>query len=115
LGKTSFVILRDCSGEVQCVAATESLKDYRLKVEDAIEISGTVRADPRSKAGFEVDIMTVRVLNRAGQSLPFQSAAEVSQIGLETLLQYRPLALRTETVGDIFRVQAAILRPFGMR
>jgi nondiscriminating aspartyl-tRNA synthetase len=31
---------------------------------------------------------------------------------LETLLQYRPLSLRTEAVGDIFRVQAAILAAF---
>jgi nondiscriminating aspartyl-tRNA synthetase len=112
LGRTSFVILRDCSGEAQCVAATEALKDHKLKVEDVVEIHGVVRLDPRSKAGFEIDISTVRVLNRAGQNLPFQSADQVDAIGLETLVQYRPLALRTETVGDIFRVQATILRYF---
>ena len=26
LGKTAFVILRDCTGEVQCVVASEALK-----------------------------------------------------------------------------------------
>jgi nondiscriminating aspartyl-tRNA synthetase len=112
LGKTSFVILRDCSCEAQCVAATETLKDHRLKVEDAVEIAGTVRADSRSRAGFEIDISSVRVLNRAGQNLPFQSADGVDGVSLETLVEYRPLALRTRAVGDIFRVQAAALAAF---
>ncbi len=112
LGRTSFVILRDCSGEAQCVAATEALKDHKLKVEDVVEIQGVVRLDPRSKVGFEIDISTVRVLNRAGQNLPFHSADQMDAIGLETLVQYRPLALRTETVGDVFRVQGKILQCF---
>jgi nondiscriminating aspartyl-tRNA synthetase len=112
LGKTAFVILRDCSGEVQCVIASEALSPHKLKVEDVVEILGDVRADPRSKGGYEVDIREIRMLNRAGQTLPFQSAAQAQSIGLETLLQYRPLALRTEGVGDIFRIQAAILASF---
>ncbi len=112
LGKTAFVILRDCSGEAQCVIASEALKEHRLKVEDVAEIQGTVRAEPRSKTGFEVDIAAIRVLNRAAQNLPFLSAAAVDSIGLEALVQYRPLALRTEAVGDIFHVQAALLAAF---
>lgn len=44
--------------------------------------------------------------------MPFQSAADVESIGLETLIEYRPLSLRTEAVGDTFRIQAAILAAF---
>jgi nondiscriminating aspartyl-tRNA synthetase len=112
LGKTAFVILRDCSGVAQCVIASETLRDCKLKVEDVVEILGSVRAEPRSKTGCEVDTAEIRVLNRAGQNLPFQSAADVESVGLETLVQYRPLSLRTEAVGDIFRMQAAILASF---
>jgi nondiscriminating aspartyl-tRNA synthetase len=112
LGKTAFVILRDCSGVAQCVVASEKLREHKLKVEDVVEILGTVRAEPRSKTGCEVDITGIRVLNRAGQNLPFQSTADVESVGLETLVQYRPLSLRTEAVGDIFRIQAAILASF---
>ena len=112
LGKTAFVILRDCTGEAQCVAAPDALKDHHLKVEDVVEIRGNARPDPRSKAGFEVDISEIRVLNRAAQNLPFQSAEDVDSVGLDTLVQYRPLALRTESVGDVFRVQAALLAFF---
>jgi nondiscriminating aspartyl-tRNA synthetase len=112
LGKTAFVILRDCSGEAQCVIASEALKNHKLKAEDVVEIVGTVRAEPRSKTGCEVDVSEIRVLNRAGQNLPFQSTTQVESVGLETLVRYRPLSLRTEAVGDIFRMQAAILAAF---
>jgi nondiscriminating aspartyl-tRNA synthetase len=112
LGKTAFIVLRDCSGEVQCVIASDVIRDYKLKVEDVVEIRGSVRTEPRSRTGYEVEISELRVLNRAGQSLPFQSAANVESVGLETLVEYRPLSLRTEAVGDIFRVQAAILTSF---
>jgi nondiscriminating aspartyl-tRNA synthetase len=112
LGKTSFIILRDCSGEAQCVSSTEFLRDFRLKAEDVIEIRGIPRIDPRSKAGFEVEILAIRVLNRAAQALPFQSADSVDSISLDTLVQFRPLALRTEAVGDVFRIQAALLSAF---
>jgi nondiscriminating aspartyl-tRNA synthetase len=112
LARTAFVILRDCSGEAQCVIASEALRDHKLKVEDVVEILGSVRAEPRSKTGCEVDIFEIRVLNRAGENLPFQSASQVESVGLETLVQYRPLSLRTEAVGDIFRMQAAILASF---
>jgi nondiscriminating aspartyl-tRNA synthetase len=112
LGKTTFIILRDCSGEVQCVAASDVIADYKLKVEDVVEILGSVRTDPRSRTGYEVDIRELRVLNHAGQNLPFQSAANVESVALETLVQYRPLSLRTQAVGDVFRVQAAILSSF---
>jgi nondiscriminating aspartyl-tRNA synthetase len=112
LGKTTFVILRDCSGEAQCVAATESLRDLHLKVEDTVEIYGPVRAEPRARTGCEVAIAEIRVLHRAGHNLPFQSAADLRSVGLETQIQYRPLALRNEAVGDIFRLQAALLESF---
>ena len=81
-------------------------------MEDVVEIQGSVRAEPRSKNGFEVDIAEIRVLNRATQNLLFQSSADLESIGLETLVQYRPLALRTEAVGDVFRMQAALLACF---
>src|SRR6516225_3195628 len=112
LGKTAFVILRDCSGEAQCVVAAETLRDLHLKVEDAIQVRGTVRRDARSRTGYEIEITEIAVLSRAIHSLPFQSSSDIDSIGLETLVQYRPLSLRTEKVGDIFRIQAAILGSF---
>ena len=110
LGKTTFVVLKDCSGEVQCVAAPESIKEHHLKLEDAVEIVGQVRRDARAKSGYELDILEVRVLNRSGQNLPFNSFSNLDSVGPETLIEYRPLAVRNEVIGNVFRVQAALLR-----
>jgi nondiscriminating aspartyl-tRNA synthetase len=112
LGKTAFVVLKDCSGEVQCVAAPESIKDHHLKLEDAVEIVGRVRREGRAKAGYELDILQVRVLNRSGQHLPFNSFSNLDSVGPETLIEYRPLALRNEIIGNVFRVQTALLKLF---
>jgi nondiscriminating aspartyl-tRNA synthetase len=112
LGKTTFVILKDCSGEAQCVAATEIIGELHLKTEDVIEVRGRARLDERAKSGCEVEILEARVLNRSGQNLPFNSAIDIESVGLETLTEYRPLALRNEYVGNIFRIQAALLRFF---
>ena len=110
LGKTTFVVLKDCSGEVQCVAAPQSIKEHHLKLEDAVEIVGRVRRDARAKSGYELDIRQVRVLNRSGQHLPFNSFSNLDSVGPETLIEYRPLAVRNEVIGNVFRVQAALLR-----
>lgn len=112
LAKTTFIILRDCSGEVQCVASSEVLKDLHLKVDDTIEIRGRMRLDSRSKYGFEIDITKARVLSRAANNLPFNSSSNIEQVGIEALLEYRPLATRNDAIGNIFRVQAALLKHF---
>jgi nondiscriminating aspartyl-tRNA synthetase len=112
LAKTTFVILRDCSGEVQCVAASELLKDLHLRLDDAVEISGRVRSDARAKSGYEVDVSEASVLSRAAGNLPFNSSQNIESVGRETLLEYRPLAVRNEAVGNVFRIQAALLRYF---
>ncbi len=112
LGKTAFLILRDCTGEAQCVLPAEALRKHRLKAEDVVEVRGTPRPESRAKAGCEVHVSAIRVLNRAASNLPFLSSHGLESVGLETVLQYRPLALRTDSVGDIFRVQAALLAAF---
>lgn len=112
LSKTTFVIVQDCTGHTQCVAATSTLRDVRLKLDDAIEIAGTVRDDSRAPGGVEVDIARVAVLNRTAQVLPFNASSDVSSVGSDILLDYRPLALRNERIGAIFRLQAALLEGF---
>jgi nondiscriminating aspartyl-tRNA synthetase len=112
LGKTTFIVLKDCSGEVQCVGVPESVKQHHLKLEDTVEISGRVREEARAKSGYELDIVQIRVLSRSGQHLPFHSYSNLDNVGPETLLEYRPLALRNEAIGNVFRAQGALLRYF---
>ena len=112
LAKTTFIVIKDCSGDAQCVAEPDLLKDLHLKLDDCVEVHGSVRADNRSKAGYEVAINEVRVLSRSATGLPFNSSSKIESVGQETLLEYRPLAVRNEAIGDIFRIQAAALKYF---
>jgi nondiscriminating aspartyl-tRNA synthetase len=81
LAKTAFIILKDCTGNVQCVAAPTQVNELALKLDDAIEIIGSARAEPRSKQGFEFDVSEVRILNHSGHNLPFNSSADISEVG----------------------------------
>ena len=112
LSHTTFIILRDCSGEVQCVAGSDLLKGLHIKLDDCVEIAGRVRADERAKAGFEVDVAGIRVLNPASNVLPFNSCSKTDTVGQDALIEYRPLAARTSAVGNVFQIQAALLRYF---
>lgn len=112
LAKTTFIVLKDCSGAIQCVASTESLKNISLKLDDAIEVIGKARRDERSKAGFEFDIISIKILGETALVLPFSSSSDLKEVGQDILLEYRPLAVRNEQVGDIFRLQSALIKYF---
>lgn len=112
LSKTTFLSLKDCSGVVQCVAGTSDIKDHHLKLDDVVSIVGRVRKDERSRAGFEVDILRIDVLNRCAHNLPFNSTSDISTVGPDVLLDYRPMTLRTERYERIFKLQAAIVGEF---
>ncbi len=112
LARTTFIVLRDHTGDVQCVGGREILDELALKLDDVIRIHGKVRADERSRAGFEVDIISVQVLNPSGQMLPFNASTEVSGISPDVILEHRPLSLRHDRGRGIFTVQAAILQGF---
>ncbi|MBP0645417.1 hypothetical protein J8J17_26855, partial [Mycobacterium tuberculosis] len=51
LAKTAFLVLKDCTGTVQCVASPAQVNDLAIKLDDVVEIVGTARAEPRSKQG----------------------------------------------------------------
>jgi nondiscriminating aspartyl-tRNA synthetase len=112
LASTTFIILRDCSGEVQCVAASSALRDAHLKPEDTVEVCGRVRLDARARSGFEIEISTVRVLNAAGHRLPFVASQSLEEVGIDARIEHRPLAARNDRVGAPFRIQGAILDEF---
>jgi nondiscriminating aspartyl-tRNA synthetase len=107
---TTFIVRQDVSRTVQLVGPADL--PVHVKREDALEIVGRVRQDQRAPHGIEVDIVDLRVLGEAAASLPFLSGSDLADIGLETVLDYRPLALRTERGGTIFRVQAALVEGF---
>src|SRR5262249_59688551 len=59
LAKTTFIVIKDCSGVGQCVAESDLLKDLHLKLDDCVEVYVRVRADHRSKAGYYVALYPI--------------------------------------------------------
>lgn len=112
LAKTVFIVLRDCTGTVQIVADPNKISGLGLKLDDVIEVQGKVRAEPRSKQGFEVDLIEIKILNTSAHDLPFNSSSEISTVGMDIILDHRPLSVRTEFVHETFKVQSAILENF---
>ena len=109
---TTFIVLKDASGTVQVVADPGAIHGLALKTEDAVEVRGRPRAEPRARQGYEVDLAELRVLAPAAHNLPFTAASPLDEVGPETAIDYRPLALRTERGGASFRVEAALVEGF---
>lgn len=68
-GKLAFVEVRDGSGRIQTIVSKGevSAEDFdaarALETESVVEITGTVRSDPRSPGGFEIGATAVRALS----------------------------------------------------
>jgi nondiscriminating aspartyl-tRNA synthetase len=112
LASTTFLVVRDCTGIVQCVMETDRFRNHHVKLDDVVELTGRVRRDARAKSGCEIDIHELRVLSAASNKLPFNSGSKLTSVGQEARLEYRPLAARNDAVGDVFRIEAAILEYF---
>lgn len=109
---TTFIVLQDASGLVQVVADPNKTAGLHLKSEDTVEIVGRPRAEARVKQGFEVDLIDARVIAPAVANLPFTSATKLETISQEVVLDHRPLSLRTDRGGTIFRVMAALIEGY---
>jgi len=116
-GKLIFLVLRDRSGNVQAVIrsgvnAFEAAQDVREQW--VVSAQGTVneRPDNMKKDGpngdIELAIEELTILSEAAE-MPFDLDAELN---LDTLLDYRPLTLRTQRNRDIFKVAATIVQEY---
>src|SRR5262245_43489732 len=70
-GKVQFLVVRDGSGQVQCVAGVKDLSNEEwersaaLTQESAVIVRGTVKADPRQVGGVEVALSSLEVVSLA--------------------------------------------------
>ena len=109
---TIFIVLQDCSGTIQVVADPVRIKNTGLRAESAVAITGTVRRDERAPGGIEFDADEFTVLNQSADNLPFTSVSRLDQLSPELVINYRPLALRTDRGTAIFRIEAALAEAF---
>ena len=110
-GKLAFVMLRDGSGTVQCVAFRGETPDAdfdraaSLSIESSVIVTGEVRADPRSRSGVEVAVRAVEVVG-ASPDYPITP----KEHGPEFLMEHRHLWLRSSRQHAVLRVRHEVER-----
>jgi asparaginyl-tRNA synthetase len=113
-GKLVFLLVRDGSGFVQCVAfkgdLPEALFDQliRLPQESSVVITGQVREDKRAPGipgGFEVGVKEVKIIQLAGENYPMA----LKEQGVDFALDNRHLWIRMPSQWAILRIRATVI------
>ncbi len=117
-GKLVFIVLRDRTGFVQAVVHASNAEAFEamqaVRAQSPVAITGTVQERPEKmrtdeqNGTLELSIESLTVLAKAHE-LPFDIDTDLN---LDTLLDYRPLTLRTQRGRDIFSVQATIVQAY---
>jgi len=113
-GKIAFLMLRDGSGVVQCVAVKNEIGETKFALcdhvpqESSLELSGTVRADERSPGGVEVGLKDIRVIAESQPNYPIQIQEVAPEVGF--LMQNRHLWLRSRKQAALLRVRSEVIR-----
>ena len=110
-GRISFLVLRDGTGEIQCVFVKSQVSAEvweRLGVigrEACVAVTGTVRADDRAPSGVELNASDVEVLGPS-EDFPIQP----KEHGVDFLLEHRHLWLRSPRQVAIMRIRDEVIR-----
>lgn len=107
----AFVILRTEIGDLQCVYGEKAAFSLSiLAEEEAIRATAEVKAEPRSRLGFELLLREVEILSTPSELPPV--VINHKEIGSSTELLYdlRPVTLRNAKERAIFTIQAEICR-----
>ena len=109
-GKVKFLQLRDGSGICQCIFFTgecdpESFEKFEaLNQEASVEVTGLVKAEPRSPGGYELGAKSFRII---GDSVEYPISPK--EHGVDFLMNNRHLWLRSKKQHAVLRVRAKIV------
>jgi asparaginyl-tRNA synthetase len=107
-GGKVFVILRDRTGIIQCVAAKGEIPDEQLEVLDAAYLEssaivrGTIKKDPRAPGGVELKLKET-VIENSKEQYPITEYQSP-----ELLLDLRHLWLRSLRMSRIMRIRSSV-------
>jgi asparaginyl-tRNA synthetase len=113
-GKLCFLLVRDGSGFIQCVAfkgdLDEGLYDQitRLPQESSVIVTGSVREDKRAPGipgGYEVGIKDIKIIQAADQDYPMA----LKDHGVDFALDHRHLWIRMPSQWAILRVRVRVM------
>ena len=107
VGKVWFLILRDGTGLLQCVVASNEVNkeifelDSKLRQEDSVIIYGTVKKEPRSIGGYELIVSNIEIINHVTSEYPISP----KEHGTDFLMSNRHLWIRSKRQHAILRIR----------
>ena len=110
-GRLRFLLIRDGSGTVQAVVFQKNVPEdvfsaaETLTQESSVEVTGTIREDPRAPGGFELDVTDLRVVQ---ESEPYPISPK--EHGTSFLMEHRHLWLRSARQHAVLRIRSEIIR-----
>ncbi len=108
----TFIIIRDRSGLVQCIAMNNVIDLTDINVESVVSIIGDVKESNNNLNTFEVSIKSFELINTAEDNLEIQINNKDLEVNLDTMLNNRVLSLRHEKNNAIFKIQNLIVQGF---
>jgi asparaginyl-tRNA synthetase len=113
-GKLLFPIFRDGSGLIQGVVPKNAVPPETfdalkgLTQESSVIVEGKVRADKRAPGGYELDVLSVQVLQKVSETDPYPITPK--EHGVDFLMEHRHLWIRSPRQAAILRVRAEIVK-----
>lgn len=110
----AFVLLRTARDVLQCVytVGTADFNLEELQEESCVNVKARVIEEPRSKTGYDLQMISVEVLSRPADAAPIVINQKQVDTSIENLLHYRPVTLRNEKQRAIFKIQEGICTGF---
>jgi len=116
--KIRFIVLRDSTGSIQCVAKKDALSEECFEnaksalIESSLIIHGLANPDDRADGGYEIIIHDVEIIGPVNPETPFPitESAMVAADGGETefLLDNRHLYLRTTRMTTMLKLRSSV-------
>ncbi|MDD3159564.1 MAG: aspartate--tRNA(Asn) ligase [Candidatus ainarchaeum sp.] len=105
--KIKFLLIRDISGIVQCVALSEFelfTEISKISKESVVEIIGLVKSEKQAPKGIEIEIKSFSILSVADSDLPIPVVEKAQETSLPLRLDYRWIDLRKPKHALIFKI-----------
>ena len=116
--KIRFVVLRDSTGSIQCVAKKDAVGEECFEnvksalIESSLIIHGLANPDERADGGYEIIVQDVEIIGPVNPDTPFPitESAMVAADGGETefLLDNRHLYLRTTRMTTMLKLRSSV-------
>mgnify|MGYP001271121927 FL=1 len=116
--KIRFIVLRDSTGSIQCVAKRDVVGDESFEaiksalIESSMILHGTANPDERADGGYEIVIDKIEIVGAVNPETPFPitESAMIAADGGETefLLDNRHLYLRTSRMTTMLKLRSTV-------